>query len=51
MHRDKDHQVLFVGGLNTHKSKMTDGGQKSEKSPYFSNDWTDRHEIWHDDAY
>ena len=24
---------------------------KIEKSPYLSNGWTDRHEIWHGDAY
>jgi len=41
LHGDKEHQMPFVGGPNTHLGKI-------EKSPYLGNGWTYRHEIWHD---
>jgi len=54
LHIDKCHQMLFVSGPNAYnKSKMADGRhfEKSKKSPYISNSWTDRHEIMNGDAY
>jgi len=46
-------QIRFVGGPN-HAIQIQNGGRrpfwKIEKSPYLSNDWTDRHLISHVDA-
>jgi len=53
LHSDKDHQMPFVGGPNTHnKSKMADGRHlgKIEKSPYLGCGLTDFDQIWHGDA-
>jgi len=54
LHSDKDHQMSFMGRSNArHKSKIADGRhlEKIEKSLYLSNGLTDRHKIWHSDAY
>jgi len=53
LHSDKDHQMPFVGGQNTHnKSKMADGRHlgKIEKSPHLGRGLTDFDQIWHGNA-
>jgi len=44
--------VLTVKKFEFPKSKMADGRhfEKTVKSPYLSNRWTDFDEIWHGDA-
>ena len=48
---DKGHQMLFVGGPNTHitnpRQRTANILEKSNKSSYLGNGLNDRHEIWH----
>jgi len=49
LHSDKDHQMPFVCGPNTHTLQIQDGGgrhlEKNKKSRYLGNGLTDRYEI------
>ena len=54
LHSDKDHQMPFVSGPNTHITNPRWWTaailEKVEKSPYVGDGWTYRHEIWRADA-
>jgi len=55
LHVNKDHQMPFVGGPKTSITNprwwMAIILKKNTKSPYHSNGLTDRHKIWHIDAF
>ena len=53
LHSDKDQQMLFMGGLNTRETNprwRMAAILKNRKSA-ISPSLTDRHKIWHGDAY
>jgi len=54
MNSDKDHQTPFEGGSNmrtTNPVSWTTAILKKDKSSCLRNGLTNRHEIWHGDAY